>query len=145
MYLSFQKFHDIFRTIKSILLIYKIPNQFPRMGIKKEELFMKKAMVLMGLVLAAAVIVPSAVPAKQADILVGPSLTDIPVGPATAYIVRGLTDDTPAGPSLTDIPVAPTEVAYMARGKNAEQRELIKSILLKLLGHDKGSDIIVIG
>ncbi|MGB8955336.1 MAG: hypothetical protein WCC10_08175 [Tumebacillaceae bacterium] len=115
---------------------------------------MKKAMVLMGLVLAAAVIVPSAVPAKQADIPVGPSLTDIPVGPAYAYIVRGLNGDTPETPTEvayivrgfnTDIPVAPTEVAYMARGLNGEDKGLGQGLLNTNFGRDKKSGIIVIG
>jgi hypothetical protein len=115
------------------------------MGIKKEEFFMKKAMVLMGLVLAAAVLVPSAVPAKQADIPVGPSLTDIPVGPAYAYIVRGFDGGTPTDPTLTDIPVAPTEVAYMARGLNGEDNGYGQGLLNTNFGRDKKAGIIVIG
>ena len=88
---------------------------------------MKKAMVLMGLVLAAAVVVPSAAPAKQAtDIPVAPALAaDIPVAPAYAYMARGLTGDAPVAPTLIDIPVAPIQLdlnlfGYMARGFNSE-------------------------
>ena len=103
---------------------------------------MKKAMVLMGLVLAAAVVVPSAAPAKQADIPVGPTLTDIPVGPAYA---RGFNSDIPVGPSLTDIPVAPTEVAYMARGLDGVEKGKGKGLLNDNAGRDKKSAIIVIG
>ena len=106
---------------------------------------MKKAMLLMGLVLAAAVIVPSAVPAKQADIPVGPSLTDIPVGPATAYIVRGLNGDTPADPSLTNKPETPTEETNMARGLNGEENGVGLGLLRSNYGRDKKSGIIVIG
>ena len=106
---------------------------------------MKKAMVLMGLVLAAAVVVPSAAPAKQADIPVAPTLTDIPVGPAYAYIARGFNSDIPVGPSLTDIPVAPTEVAYMARGLDGVEKGKGKGLLNDNAGRDKKSAIIVIG
>lgn len=103
---------------------------------------MKKALVLMGLVLAAALIVPSAVPAKQADIPVSPSY-DIPVGP-TAYMARGVSSNSSVSPSLTDIPVAPAQVAYMARGLAGDERGLGQGLLLDNFGREKKA-IIVIG
>ena len=107
---------------------------------------MKKATVLMGLTLAAAVLIPSATPAPKADIPVAPSFqqsNDVaymvrgndPVDPTqVAYMARGnkkvITQDIPVSPVLAymargnkkvitrDIPVAPADVAYMARGNS---------------------------
>lgn len=107
---------------------------------------MKKAMVLMGLVLAAAVVLPSAAPAKQADIPVAPALsTDIPVGPGYAYMARGITGE-PTDPALDQELTTPTaEVAYMARGIAGEEQGIGQGLELLNLGREKKAGIIVIG